>query len=494
MRPSLPASLWLILLFLAHSLPAQVNLHNFEGMDAATETGAQLDVDPNGAVGTKQYLEWVNSSYQAYDKITFAPVFAKPVLGDAPWRAARMSSCYGTNGAGVVLFDHLASRWVLGRRQGTSSYYYCMAVSNTDDLTSSTLKWNVYQLSLNSLLGHNSNLHTYFPDYPRIGTWSDGYYVSMDLQDPDLHYKPVGVLVCAFDRTNMLLGTKAKSPQCFRTPNPPTTGLFRSHSLLPADIEGRNAPPAGAAENFIGIVNPSGKLTTSTALNLWKFHVDWTTPANSSFVGPTAITVTSYTPGCYTVAQPLKTTCVPEPSSASTLIAIDSVGDRLMHRFAYRRFLGTSARESYIVTHTVLAGSNQRTGIRWYEMRPTGQIVNSGTISPSDTTFRFMPSAAQDKVGNLAVGYSASGTVLHPAIRASYLNLPSHSAPTEFNLMTGTADEENSFHWGDYTSMTVDPVDDCTFWYVNEYYTQNQTGTGINWQTNLSNFKIVNCQ
>ena len=479
--------------FLISVAVAQVNLQSFEGIDAATEPEAQLDVDPNGAVGTKQYLQWVNTFYQAYDKTTLAPIFPSAVQGDTPWRLAGMSNCYGTNGDGVILFDHLASRWVIGRRQGTSSYYYCIAVSNTDDLTSST--FNVYQLSLNARLGQNANLHTYFPDYPKIGTWSDGYYVSIDLLDPDLHYKPVGVLVCAFDRVNMLAGVKARTPQCFRTPNPPTTAAFRGHSLLPADIEGGNAPSAGTPEYLVSIANPSGQQTSSSKLNLWKFQVNWSKPANTTFTGPTAITVSPYTPGCYTLAQPFKTTCVPEPSTATTLKAIDSVGDRLMHRFAYRRFTGTTAYESYLITHTVQAGSggNQQTGIRWYEMRPTGQIVNSGTISPGDGNYRFMPSVAQDKVGNLAVGYSVSGTTLHPSINASYLNLPTQSSPTEFQLVAGDGDEENSYHWGDYTSMTVDPVDDCTFWYVNEYYTSNQIGTTINWQTRLSSFKIANC-
>jgi len=104
-----------------------------------------------------------------------------------------------------------------------------------------------------------------------------------------------------------------------------------------------------------------------------------------------------------------------------------------------------------------------------------------------------MPSAAQDKVGNLAVGYSVSGYNLHPAINASYLNLNQNSSPTEINLFSGTADEENTFHWGVYSSMTLDPVDDCTFWYVNEYFDTTQF-TNPTWQTRISNFKLPNCK
>jgi hypothetical protein len=132
--------------------------------------------------------------------------------------------------------------------------------------------------------------------------------------------------------------------------------------------------------------------------------------------------------------------------------------------------------------------------VRWYEFSAPGTLITSGTINPSDANFRFVPSAAQDHVGNLAIGYSVSGTALSPSMRASYLNLRGGSTtPVEFNILTGSADEENAYHWGGYTSMTVDPVDDCTFWYVNEYFTTPQIGTTITWRTRISNFKIPGC-
>jgi hypothetical protein len=165
-----------------------------------------------------------------------------------------------------------------------------------------------------------------------------------------------------------------------------------------------------------------------------------------------------------------------------------------MPRLAYRNF---GSYESFLVSHTVQTGtgSSQQTGIRWYELRGSGvpTVYQDGTVSPDSSLFRFMPSIAEDSSGNAAVGYSVSSASVHPGISASWFSLTNPSAPTEFSILTGTADEENTYHWGDYTSMTVDPVDDCTFWYVNQYFPQNETGTAINWFTRIANFKLPRC-
>jgi hypothetical protein len=166
-----------------------------------------------------------------------------------------------------------------------------------------------------------------------------------------------------------------------------------------------------------------------------------------------------------------------------------------MFRFAYRNF-GTY--QSYLVSHTVQVGSGigTQTGIRWYELRGNGvpTLNQTGTISPDQSLYRFMPSITQDQNANAAVGYSISSASTHPGIRASWWNLATQSSPTEINLFTGTADQENTYHWGDYSNMTVDPVDGCTFWYVNEYFTTNQIGTGKPvWQTRIANFAAPGC-
>ena len=469
---------------------------SFEGIDAAQLTNPGFDIDPNGAVGTKQFMEWVNVAYQAYDKVTLAPVWATPQAGATPWKNNGLSTCSGISGDGVILFDRLASRWVIGARTSNSSnYYYCIAISSTDDLSSSSLAWYTYAFPLNSVLGTNTQGVVYFPDWPKLGTWSDAYYLSIDIEDPSSNFEEIGVLACALDRTNMLTGAAARTPQCFRDPSSGGTSVYLGHSLIPADVEGTTAPPIGRDEYFVSIQNPvlDGVTTTSNSFNIRDFHVDWANPANSTF-NESSQTVAPYTPGCYAAAKPANTVCVPESTTSVSGVRIDSVGDRFMPRLAYRNF---GSYESFLFSHTVLVGlgTSKQTGVRWYELRGAGVPVlyQDGTVSPDSSLFRFMPSIAQDSSGEAAVGYSVSNGSTHPSIKASWWDLANPTAPVELSLFSGSADDENTSNWGDYTSMTVDPVDGCTFWYVNEYFDQNQTGSTHNWKTRVSSFRLPGC-
>ena len=473
---------------------------SFEGIDASSVASPGYNIDPNGSVGTKQYMEWVDSYYQAYNKTSFAPVWASPQTGDTPWRNNNMSNCYGAGGGdGIITFDRMASRWVIARRAipATNTYYYCVAISNTDDLSSATLAWYTYQFPISPVLGVNSRGDVYWPDWPKFGSWIDGYYVSFVLQDIDNEYQNIGVVACVLDRTNMLINRTPRNMQCFSDPSPiPVNGtLYLKHSLIPADVEGTTAPPAGRPESFLSIQNPPNdkKTTTSTKLNLWNFHVNWTTPSKTTF-GSSQITVPTYEPGCYDLTQVANTFCVTEPSSRVTGNYVDSVGDRLMPRLSYRNF-GTY--QSFLISHTVQVGTgtNQQTGIRWYELRGAGNptVYQSGTVTNGSTLYRFMPSLTQDKTANAAVGYSVSSGSVEPGIRAAYWALNPKAQPVEIAIQNGIGDEQNSGRWGDYTSMTVDPIDGCTFWYVNQYYKVSEIGTAIDWDTRIANFKLSTC-
>jgi len=486
----------LLLLLCSLGLQAQT-VTTFEGIDASQVAKPQLDADPNGAIGTKQYMEWVNSYYQAWNKTTFAPVWSKPVAGATPWVTNGNVNCASVAGDGIVTFDRLASRWIIGvHNAGSTSYYYCIAISNTDDLSSASLAWYTYAIPLNNVLGTNGSGTTYFPDWPKLAVWPDAYYFATDLQDPNNKYLEVGVVVCAFDRANMLIGGTPNTPQCFNTPNPVTGSLYLAHSFQPADVDGTTAPPSGAPEYFASIQNPpaDGVTTTSDTFNLWQFHVDWTNPANSTF-SQTVVPVNTYTPGCYNPTTPANTVCVPEPSSATTNNFLDSVGDRMMYRFAYRNF---GSYQSYLLSHTVQVGTGlgSQTGIRWYELRGNGvpTVFQSGTVSPTTSLYRMIPSIAQDQSGNAAIGYSTSSASADPGIAASWWNLNAQTAPTEITLYSGAGDQENTYRWGDYTDMTVDPVGGCAFWYLNEYFSANQTGTGKPiWKTRVASFTVPGC-
>jgi hypothetical protein len=492
----LSALLLLMGSFFAHAQ----TVTTFEGIDASQVAKPEYEVDPEGAVGTKQFMEWTNIYYQAWSKTSpFTAVWSKPQAVATPFTANGLTECSTIEGDGVITFDRLASRWVLGAHNQltttVTAYYYCVAVSSTDDLSSTSLKWYTYAFPLDTILGTNSSGSLYFPDWPKIATWPDAYYMGADFQDVNNGFQIDGIVVCAFDRADMLIGATALTPQCFRDPTT-VGGVFTGHSPIPADVDGTTAPPTGSPEYFVSIQNPvlDGVTTTSDTFNLWQFSVNWSNPASTTF---TQHTVTSpvYTPGCYEPVNPTNTVCVPEPSTATTANYIDSVGDRFEYRFAYRNF-GTY--QSYLASHAVQVGSGalSQTGIRWYELRGSGvpAIYQSGTISPDTVNYRFMPSIAQDQNANAAVGYSISSASMHPSIAASYWSLTGQTSPTEISLYSGAGDEENTYHFGSYTGMTVDPLDECTFWYVNEYFSANQIGTGKPiWQTRISNFALPTC-
>jgi hypothetical protein len=485
--------LTLVVVFLSSWSMAQT-VTSFEGIDASQLANPEYDVDPNGAVGTRQFMQYVNLSYQAFDKVTFAPVWSAPQPVSAPFTQNGMTICESISGDGMIIFDRLASRWVIAGHTGTeNNYQYCVAISNTDDLSSPTLAWYTYDIALNSFLGKNAQGNVYFPDWPKISTWLDAYYVAIDLNDINQNYREVGVVACALDRTNMLIHGTPNTPQCFNVNSPLSNGIYLAHSLIPADVDGTTAPPTGRDEYMVSIQNPpiDGVTTTSSTFNLWDFHLNWSNPSLTTFT-QTAVSVAPYTPGCYDVHSPVQTVCVPEPSTNTTKESIDSVGDRFMPRFTYRNF---GSYESFLFSTDVQVASNQQTGIHWWEMRGPGTptVYQDGTVNPDTTNYRFIPSIAEDSTGNAAVGYSISSKSTHPSMNASWFSLTNPTPPVEFTLYDGTADQENTWHWGSYDSMTVDPVDGCTFWYINEYFPVNQTGTSINWHTRVSNFQLPGC-
>jgi hypothetical protein len=506
---------------------------SFDGLDSTEVAGGSTedDIDPNGAVGTKQYMEYVNTSYQGYDKTTFAPVWGTPQPINTPWSSTSPCSVVGANGPAiqldsVIIFDRLASRWVIAAKTTVQDdYNFCIAVSNTDDLTSPTFAWYAYSWNIDNSLGRAPDGHFYQPDWPKLGTWSDGYYAAMDLIDPSSKNES-GILVCAFDRTNMLANTTSTPAfACYKDQGTNTTrfsnGIYLAHSLIPADVDGITPPPPGRDEFMVSIQNPQDpNLTTgvvsSATINLWDFHVDWTAET-LTLENLSTPAVDTYTPGCYTQGDPGETICVPEmgvPGIGG--IKVDSVGDRLMPRFAYRNFSNASTPyESFLISHTVetnlgMGQEATQTGVRWYELRGNGSgtpsLAQQGTITPDSVYYRFLPSIAEDKNGNAAVGYSISNPSSNPGISLSYWNLNPVNAnqPQEVTILNGPGEEipltlkqgqvANLGQWGSYADVSVDPTDDCTFWYVNEYWPANTTGLPGPWATNISYFELPGCQ
>ncbi len=434
-------------------VPATIGL-NFAGLGQGDYgfNVSSAPPDTTGAVGATQFAQWVNTSFVVFDKATGAKTLG-PIAGNQIFTPLG-GRCASTNdGDPIVNYDKAANRWVLTQFVASSPYLQCVAVSQTSDATGA---YNLYSFTLPN-----------FGDYPKLAVWPDAYYISFNVFGA-ISFQ--GARACAYDRAKMLTGAAA-TQVCFQ--------LSSSYGgLLPSDLDGATPPPAGSPNYFVNF--GTGRL------NVWKFRVNFTTPSSSTFTGPTAVTVPSFTTACGSSG-----TCVPQPGTSNKL---DSLSDRLMYRLAYRNRGGV---ESLLANHSVRVGSNNKapTGLRWYELRLASQapsLFQSGTYSP-DATSRWMGSIAMDKVGNIGLGYSASSTSVFPSVR--YTGRAPGDAlgtlSTEQTITAGSGSQTgNLSRWGDYSTLSVDPVDDCTFWYTTEY--GFQAGT-FNWKTRVASFKFPTC-
>jgi hypothetical protein len=410
-------------------------------------TGAPPDTE--GTVGATQYVQWVNTSFAVFNKST-GTLIAGPTAGNTLWSGFGGGCQTNNDGDPIVLYDKLAQRWVFSQFSvSTTPYLQCIAVSTTSDATGT---YNRYSFQYSN-----------FDDYPKMSVWPDAYYETFNMFAGGTTF--VGADACAYNRSAMLAGTAA-TQVCFQQGT--SVG-----GLLPSDLDGSTAPPAGSPNYmlYFGTNN----------LNLFKFHVDFTTPSNSTFTGPTVINVAAFSPLCG------GGTCVPQPSTTQQL---DSLADRLMYRLAYRNF---GSHESLVVNHSVVAGSGG--GIRWYEIQnPSGTpvVAQQSTFAP-DSSYRWMGSVAMDQAGDLAVGYSVSSSSLSPSVRFAG-RVPTDPASTlesEVNIVSGSGSQTGGLsRWGDYSAMQIDPVDDCTFWFTEEYM---KTTGSFNWNTRIANFKFPGC-
>jgi len=423
--------------------------------------------DTTGDLGPNHYVQWVNLRYSVYNVVrdpltnqitSFLPAVGFPKQGNVVWQGFSDSACATMNdGDPIVQYDQFADRWILTQFAVSSTpYTQCVAVSTSPDPTGTYFRYS-YSFGRD------------FNDYPKMGVWSDGYYITYNMFRNGRSF--VGANVCALERDKMLVGAAARQICTL------TTG---GHSIEPADIEGNTLPPAGSANPLLSI--------TSTALNAWRYKVNWTA-GTATLTGPTAVAgVATFSRACG------GGTCIPQPGTTQQL---DSLADRLMYRLSYRNF-GT--RESLVINHSVATGSTS--GIRWYELRnASGQTLGSaapvvfqqGTFSP-DATFRWMGSAAMDKAGGIAIGYNVSSSTIKPSIRYAYRAAadPAGALGNETNILVGSGSQlTNLARWGDYSTVSVDPVDGCTMVFTTEYLPANGT---FNWTTHIFSFKLSTCQ
>jgi len=425
---------------------------------------AVVPPDTEGDVGPNHYVQWVNLVFEIFDKA------GNSVLGPSPGNAfwAGFGGVCETENSGdpLVMYDHLADRWVVSQFGLGSVDRQCVAVSTTPDPTGS---YHRYEFSI-----ENGS----FPDYPKMGVWEDGYYYTADI----FSFSFLHARAAVFERDKMLVGQPAQEVEFSFN----CTNADCPFGVIPADLEGP-APPAGTPNTFVAQwdqqVDGSGFVD---GVRLWDFSVDWKTPNNSTFTDLGVI------PGAPLDRElcGFSRNCAPACNGGEGL---DVLSDKQMWRAQVRH---SADHDTMVVNTTADAGSN-RAGIRWAELRNSGSgwsIFQEGTYAPNDGIWRWMGSIAMDGAGNICVGYTASSSSVCPSIRYACRSAgdPLGTLPGGEKVMkAGTgAQVGSSNRWGDYSSLTVDAADDCGFWFTSEYY---QSNGSFDFKTSIGNWDFPEC-
>jgi len=435
--------------------------------------------DPNGAVGPNHVVTMANLHFQIFNKA--GQSLFGPAANNTLWSGFGGDCQTDNSGDPVVLYDQLADRWIL--TQFTSSgptFFECIAISTTNDPTGSFFRYAI-------ATGNN------FPDYPKGGVWPDAYYFSTREFLNGSTF--VGVGAYALDRAQALAGNP--NPTIVGFLAPPNPLYVVGDGLLPSDLDGMTLPPAGSPNFFVGSQDDNASYgAPSDALNLWKFHYDPNQPQNSSFTLTNTLPTQPFN-SIMSASCTSSRTCIPQPGTTNK---IDHLGyrQRPLFRWAYRNF---GDHESLVTNQSVNAGNGPNgvvSGVRWYELRdPNGSpmIFQQGTYAPglTDGIHRWMGSIAMNSLGDIALGYSASNDP-NPSVFPSVFYTARHNGDPpgvmtlgEGSIINGTGSQTGSPRWGDYTAIDIDPTDDTTFWYINEYVpTTSSTG----WRLRIGAFNL----
>ncbi len=424
---------------------------NFDGN---TNTQGYYPPDTHGDVGPNHYFQVVNCHFSIYSKTgatLLGPLDNSSIFNGMPNNS--------NNGDAVVLYDEQANRWLFSQFSFPNGvyvapYYQMIAVSQTADPTGS---WYRYEY-----------LFTNMPDYPKFGVWPDAYYMSMNQFSPGtLNWAGSGAV--AYNRALMLAGSPSTTMIMFTKP-----ASDEASSWLPSDCDGPF--PTGNPPNYFLYISDGA---SNDHLGMYEFHVDWATPANSTFGNFLSLPVNAFTANITGIPQP------------GTTRKVDPLNDRLMYRLQYRKF---SDHAAMVCNHTVDISATVA-GIRWYELRKTTgawSIYQQSTYSIADNNSRWMASMAIDTSGNIALGYSISSSNLYPSIRyTGRMNNDALNTMTiaERGIYNGAGSQTGTaLRWGDYSAMSVDPSATATFWYTQEYYA---TTSATGWKTRIASFSFA---
>jgi len=462
------------------SAPAPAPLATFDGLDFAT-WGAGHPPDTNGDVGPTYYIQTINTSIGVFRKSDGVRVAA--FTFNTFMSQGNFGNLCDTNNFGdpVVLYDSFEDRWIItdfafqlssGNVVNPPGNFQCFAVSmNGDPVTGG---WNFYSINTTGGLG----------DYPKLGIWPDGLYMSVNMFGYPSGAAFQNTRLYALNKAQMYAGSPTVKVVSFDLPADQFT-------VIPANARLQTGtPPTGSPNYFASVWN------FLDSVQIWKFHVDWDHLPLSTVTGASNATAASW----WEQYNRSGTTTAPSPANF-----LDTLYPRLMVQNQYSKF---GAAESLWLSHTVGAGNpgpanvtSAQAAVRYYQVDVTGGTVAASTpqaftYSPDATAFRYMPSVAVNRAGDLAMGYTTSNATTNPTL--SYAGRLAGDAPntitlTEQLLFAGTGSQSGTCgttctRWGDYSAMTLDP-DGCKFWYTNEYYAT----TGLNHQTRIGSFVYPSC-
>jgi hypothetical protein len=448
--------------------------------------------DPNGEVGPNHFVEMINLVFAVYDKA--GNLLAGPIDTGSLWTDFAIPDCTDPSGDPVVLYDQFMDRWLLsqfttsGLNDPTKPFWNCVAISTSGDPTGTYYRY-AFETTSDGIF--------YFPDYPKYGNWTDSYVLTTREFGPTIEY---GIGVYALEKNKMVNGDpNARSVKFFIDGNDPDLLPLVGDGLLPADPDGKQKPKTDTAIPIIGTQDDDADYgATFDALNIWDLYVKWRSTPIASLELNTQLPTAPF--DSIFPCLPTSRDCLPQPGIVDPAQYLDilSYRQRPTFRLAYRNF---KTYESLVTNQSVEATPGVA-GARWYEIRRTGgtySIYQQGTYDPGDGVHRWMGSIAMDKKGNMALGYSVvNGTTVFPGIR--YTGRLAGDPLGQMTLGEGTiidgsgVQTNTNSRWGDYTDMTVDPTDDCTFWYVNEYYQTTEPPPDRKWQTRIASFKLPGCE
>jgi len=461
--------------------PPIVNFEGLSNADNLSVLGFRVaPPDPVGDVGPNHYVEMINLVFGVYDKqgnLLLGPL----AIGDL-WEGFAVEDCTDPSGDPIVLYDQTEDRWILSQFTTNFSsgiFYNCVAISQTGDPTGA-----YYRYAFTS--------GEFFPDYPKYGVWTNSYLLTSRDFGPTTEY---GISVYALEKNKMIAGNPNARAVQFFLDSADVPLYLMGDGLLPADLDGERRPINRSAAPIVGTMDDDGAYGAPfDAINVFELWIQWRARPEASLELVAQLPVAAFDSAF--PCAPTSRDCIPQPGITEPTRFLDvlSYRQRPMWRLAYRNF----GKYEAMVTNQSVEARPAMAGVRWYEIRRIDGVYSlhqQGTYAPDDGVHRWMGSIAQDWQGNMALGYSVSNaTDVYPGIR--YTGRLSSDPLGQMSLaetviINGTGSQlTTGSRWGDYTSMNVDPVDDCTFWYVNQYYAITELAA---WQTRIASFRLPGC-